>query len=289
MAIRENLLTYLQMKRSTLTSPIFLWIDAICINQAHVQERNHQVNMMKLIYAQAAKVDIWLGPAGDDSKLAIAHINTRARRPLEPSGLGFRTIWPDRVGDAICDLCERPYWRRMWIVQEVCHAEDITVWCGSHSFAWSTLEALYLKLKGLEDTSWFAHHRSAMRVLQSSACVMIWQRAHWRHPDTPVPSLRTLIEVFSTWRCSDVRDKVYALISMADRDTAVVPDYNKTPTDIYHEVADLTSRDDARWCKLLARVLAVPYNKLEMLDYTQERPQQLVLRKRLQFEDDGWF
>jgi Heterokaryon incompatibility protein (HET) len=42
---------------------IFLWIDAICINQATegVLERNHQVLMMGEIYAAAAQVLVWLG------------------------------------------------------------------------------------------------------------------------------------------------------------------------------------------------------------------------------------
>jgi hypothetical protein len=232
--IGGNLLAYLHMKRSTLKSPIFMWIDAICINQAHVHERNHQVSLMKDIYANAAAVDVWLGPAGDNSTIGINHINTKALRPLKAKGFAFARIWSDHVGKSLCELFERPYWRRMWIIQELCHAEDITVWCGNDSFSWSMLEALHLKLKDLEDSSWFAHHSFAIRVLQSPACVMVWQRAHRRHPNTPVPSLRTLIEVFYTWQCSDIRDKIYALISMAEKRTAVTPDYHKTSLEIYH-------------------------------------------------------
>jgi hypothetical protein len=35
-----------------------LWIDAICINQANIEERNHQVRMMRRIYEQPALVII---------------------------------------------------------------------------------------------------------------------------------------------------------------------------------------------------------------------------------------
>jgi hypothetical protein len=84
----------------------------------------------------------------------------------------------------------------MWIIQEIIHADKITVWCGKKGFEWSIFERLYLNLKTLEDTGWFAHHAFVMNVLQSSACVMVWQRAHWRHPETPTPSLQMLIEVF---------------------------------------------------------------------------------------------
>jgi hypothetical protein len=34
----------------------YLWIDAICINQEDIGERNHQVEMMSTIYGQAKSV-----------------------------------------------------------------------------------------------------------------------------------------------------------------------------------------------------------------------------------------
>lgn len=39
-----------------------LWIDAICINQEDIEERNEQVHYMHKIYHTAAEVLIWLGP-----------------------------------------------------------------------------------------------------------------------------------------------------------------------------------------------------------------------------------
>jgi hypothetical protein len=40
----------------------YLWIDAICINQADADEKGMQFTMMGSIYAQASRVLIWLGP-----------------------------------------------------------------------------------------------------------------------------------------------------------------------------------------------------------------------------------
>lgn len=39
-----------------------LWIDAICIDQQSVQEKNSQVSLMGEIYTRAQRVVIWLGP-----------------------------------------------------------------------------------------------------------------------------------------------------------------------------------------------------------------------------------
>jgi hypothetical protein len=43
------------------------WIDAICINQGSVLERNHQVQMMWQIYSNALSVAAWLGGTGGAS------------------------------------------------------------------------------------------------------------------------------------------------------------------------------------------------------------------------------
>ncbi|KAF2868679.1 heterokaryon incompatibility protein-domain-containing protein, partial [Massariosphaeria phaeospora] len=60
--VNKNLHTALRDLRNT-GSERFLWADAICINQADIQERNHQVSLMKSIYSSAARVIVWLGEA----------------------------------------------------------------------------------------------------------------------------------------------------------------------------------------------------------------------------------
>lgn len=38
-----------------------LWVDAVCINQANIQERSQQILLMRRIYSEAKHVLIWLG------------------------------------------------------------------------------------------------------------------------------------------------------------------------------------------------------------------------------------
>lgn len=54
------------------STPLLLWIDALCINQDDLQERSHQVQMMKQIYSRASSVLVWLGLHRDDSILVLA-------------------------------------------------------------------------------------------------------------------------------------------------------------------------------------------------------------------------
>jgi hypothetical protein len=42
-------------------SNLFIWVDAVCINQKDDSERAHQISLMKFIYPSAAQVYVWLG------------------------------------------------------------------------------------------------------------------------------------------------------------------------------------------------------------------------------------
>jgi hypothetical protein len=255
--VRKNLWNFLCQQSSLISQPKRFWIDALCIDQSNIYERNHQVNLMKDIYVGAEEVYVWLGNKSDNSGIAMDYIGRKATRGLKPKGPGYQRIWTREEGRALRDLCERPYWRRMWVIQEIVHAKKITVLCGPQSFTWDSVESLYLKLKGLQDTHWFPHHESAIQVLQSSAAVLVWQRAHYRHPETPAPSLRTLIEVFRHWQCAEIRDKVFALVSMASPDTTIVPDYSQSARDVYFAVCG--KHPDGGWAfeNMLSQVLGL--------------------------------
>ncbi|CZR70018.1 uncharacterized protein PAC_19919 [Phialocephala subalpina] len=115
-----------KIKKSTINKPKLFWIDAICINQSDINERNHQVGLMKRIYATAADVYIWLGREGDNSGLAMDFVAKKGAQNLRAKGPGYHPLWTKKVGRALGELCDRPYWRRMWIIQEIIHAEQIT-------------------------------------------------------------------------------------------------------------------------------------------------------------------
>ncbi|KAF2826945.1 HET-domain-containing protein, partial [Ophiobolus disseminans] len=51
--VRQNLFDFLNMIRKTQSTPPAYWIDALCINQADLAERNHQVAQMGDIYGHA--------------------------------------------------------------------------------------------------------------------------------------------------------------------------------------------------------------------------------------------
>ncbi len=74
--VRQNMWLAMQHLRSD-TEVRVLWIDATCINQQNIHERNHQVTQMGMIYHQATKVIIWLGSSDAVSKLAFGLLSSQ--------------------------------------------------------------------------------------------------------------------------------------------------------------------------------------------------------------------
>ncbi|RYP44776.1 hypothetical protein DL768_008787 [Monosporascus sp. mg162] len=66
--VTTNLLTALRhLRPPTGAGATALWVDAVCINQQGLDERRHQVTMMRDIYASAERVIIWLGVEDDET------------------------------------------------------------------------------------------------------------------------------------------------------------------------------------------------------------------------------
>jgi len=81
----ESALRHLREKQEQLV----IWVDAVCINQEDISERNFQVAIMRFIYNRAQRVYIWLGKGGEDAAEMFRTINSvgRWRRLLPDSAL----------------------------------------------------------------------------------------------------------------------------------------------------------------------------------------------------------
>ncbi|KAH7378041.1 heterokaryon incompatibility protein-domain-containing protein [Cadophora sp. MPI-SDFR-AT-0126] len=52
--------------------PRILWVDALCINQEDLKEREEQVTQMRLVYSCARRVLAWLGEEYESSDAAMS-------------------------------------------------------------------------------------------------------------------------------------------------------------------------------------------------------------------------
>lgn len=98
---RSNLAHSLKaaQKNKSLAGESF-WIDAICINQQDVEERNQQVSQMGFIYSQASSVLAWLGPSEDLTHF-FAFINRIA--PLISDSKTAKGAWYNNQSNRLRD------------------------------------------------------------------------------------------------------------------------------------------------------------------------------------------
>ncbi|CAN9322796.1 unnamed protein product [Alternaria alternata] len=230
--VTENLYLALQHLRSEHIDRV-IWIDAVCIDQSNERERGHQVQQMCKIYSQAEEVVVWLGQATretDDlmgslqrleelsSLYAYGHSHWKLAQWTEfwlsvPKNSDFEL----RKGLGL--LLSRPWFRRVWILQEIANAKKASISCGTKSIRAHTF-ALAPLLMGIKPDR---HCQAVLDIMPGRLRENTW----W----TENRDLYNLLLKFSESQASDPRDKVYALLGISSdlQDTdSLLPDYTKS-------------------------------------------------------------
>ena len=243
------------------SSKFRLWIDALCIHQVDAEERNVQVGKMRDIYSTSWSVVGFLGPEGDGSDKAINLLEVIAecfndkekceamRDLLEKEPRYFeRGSWL-----ALNKFTLRPYWERLWIVQEVAlGGERTTMFCGSRRIDWTILchgiEVIFKYLWLVKDTcaslDWKYRDPPGGRSWENTGPLHhiwkdLWTLGQLRNLESEPLSLSRLLEVSTFTTCSDGRDKVYGLLGLMDRQyaNAIKPDYGLRAQEAFIEAA----------------------------------------------------
>lgn len=111
------------------TGAFRLWVDALCINQEDDKEKGLQVAMMMEIYKAAFRTITYLGTPS----LEEAWSSSWKVLPEEPSGLEALQKKMRR------SLLGRPWFRRVWVEQEVVSSRDPWVQYGGFRIHWDHL------------------------------------------------------------------------------------------------------------------------------------------------------
>lgn len=242
--IKDNLFTALSCLRRA-TEDRWLWVDALCIDQADHREKTHQVGRMRQIYEKADWVLIWLGQSTEEVDLLMEMANTfgkRARRrstyrkntldawleewPMYIAELGgIQTEFNTRRRNGLLHLLDRPWFRRVWVVQEAFMARRATVLCG-----WNELPSevfvllpMMMQIEADEDV------QSVLDVMPG-----YFRQSSWRGYET---SLQTLLAKFKNSGATDPRDNIYALLGIASdvrSNGKLQPDYSVSTQSTFH-------------------------------------------------------
>jgi hypothetical protein len=239
-SITKSLATALRHLRKE-TEVVEIWIDAICINQRDTDEKSVQVRRMREIYEKARKVIIWLGPESGESGYAINAINNIDRRwamrtsqPAKERLIASPTL-DDRALQAINQLLHRPWWRRVWIIQEATCDNITYLKCGNH-------EVEFLAVVGT--VNFMTQHilEQALRqdfntpdITHLHRVIALDQLRLNRNRSECHIDLLSLLDNSRACEASDPRDKVFALSGLATdaQREAGNPDYSM-PVDVVY-------------------------------------------------------
>ncbi|KAG4441595.1 hypothetical protein IFR05_002930 [Cadophora sp. M221] len=218
-----------------------LWIDALCINQKNIQERNLQVCRMKSIYKIADDVLVWLGPAsrGGQSDRAIQFWEYLAEQCTHFAKDDFKDVTgynettamlkqelsnDPTLRHTLSEFANREYWRRVWIIQEVAVARQIIVQCGALTTNFKTLLTGFVfwrEVDRMEDSSRSPEMSKDLDARDS--CVdSLWQI----HDGTRERKSLSLLETLSSTSTSEATnpvDKVFALLGISHDGEDFVP------------------------------------------------------------------
>jgi hypothetical protein len=140
-----------------------IWVDQICIDQANLQERASQIQLMQMIFSLASTVLVWLGKAIRSDKMnmfagMMEWIHSPNRTGKINDALSFAKYTKELMTNdpglhPPCDekhylftkqmayeILEDPWFSRAWVVQEAVFAKNLQVYLGPVMLSWDLFE-----------------------------------------------------------------------------------------------------------------------------------------------------
>lgn len=179
---------------------------------------------MSLIYQKAERVVIWLGQGTEETDLVMDSMKQLHNIFVEKEGDWRQLGWfwikacPAGCYKGMRLILSRPWFRRIWILQEIANARVATVLCGKKSISAST----FAQVPGLLRLQPDPHCQAVLDIMPGVSRQTSW----WKDKR----DLYTLLRKFWKSEATDERDIVYALLGISS-DTyigkALLPDYEK--------------------------------------------------------------
>jgi len=227
-------------------SSIPVWIDAICINQNDLHERNHQVGLMSKIYHCAEKVQIDLGEGDEGTQRALMYLEQEYGF-MDSSGSPLKFFpytehAPMEVQKVLSDILARSWFKRLWVLQEVHFAKYAEVLCGRDKITWRVLRLIgshiYTNTNSKVNQAHGGHlpNEGAKQIATKIPPILTISEG-----GLTAKTLAEWMEETSSLECTDPRDTVYALLGLAsdiqNAELHILPDYTKTLFEIHPLVA----------------------------------------------------
>jgi hypothetical protein len=234
-----------------------VWLDAICIDQSDLVEKASQVAIMGDIYAKATNVLACIGPADDSSNAirdALKNLDAVLRDLPEDWWDALDSEWwepPEDEANTVRQIstqfnkvCDRSYFSRVWIVQELFEGRGRTVLlCGSYQLDLDKLRDLSTRLykycRAWTDkpyhSSWLSGRLSELETLLTL------------HDDSDF-SLSGVLVSIDEFECHDVRDRIFGTLRLVDwarfGKSIPIPDYQVSSLQLAFDMMSLVDAHD---------------------------------------------
>ena len=214
------------------SEPRILWVDAICIDQNSIEERNQQVRRMHGIFKNAQQVLIWFGIGTSTTEsilgLKVIRILNAHIQNAKATGWDIRHRDPEwkkiceapEVDLSLLEIAKVSWWDRVWVTQEIALSAKATVIYGDQELDWSEFGALSAWMArdgaptngcpGWRSLITCVLHKETIRLMKESI------------------SLPTALLFTTANEASDPRDRVFGIAGLLRRDSQVDVDYTQT-------------------------------------------------------------
>ncbi|KAF8854452.1 HET-domain-containing protein [Acephala macrosclerotiorum] len=155
---------------------------------------------------------------------------------------------------AIDKIFQHPWWERVWVIQEATLAKALYVICGHESLPWTVLSQIYPTFVNHSSQIERSPHEKLLEPLHR----LNQMRVQWMmlaeefsegynqaetssllRPRRPTYlKLENLVPRFRSCKSTDPRDKIYALLGLADDYDSIVADYSISSLDAYVRFAE---------------------------------------------------
>jgi hypothetical protein len=220
------------------------WIDALCINQIDNLERSEQVRKMRTIYERAEQVIVWLGRRSSSSLLAFSLFGDLYENRHSPEYINntLRDQGKIQSFKAVISLFRRDYWNRVWIIQELYSAKEITIMSGKYRISWDKVQAvqdILVSRHYINDLVQLSNEEPDLKGLAFYFQIrgpryLRLEEAH----SSNLPDLYDILSKFWNTNATDPRDKVYALVGLttARDDSRLTIDYSASVRQVFIDV-----------------------------------------------------
>ncbi|KAK4891941.1 hypothetical protein LTR27_009466 [Elasticomyces elasticus] len=295
MPIRRNCWVALNQLRQRDTGQHY-WLDFISIDQENDEEKSAEVQRMASIYEQAHTTALCLGEHDEASQLVFGLLRWHERRAMSEAKntsvdqYESFTYTRSKYDPAIWAFHGRSYFSRLWIVQEILLSKNIHVYCGDDRVPWKLFEAVTRR----KTAFW-----SAATTCSDSFLDQIFMlRDRFTNSQGQGTTLDQLLAGCATRRCSDPRDKVFALLGLIARDHRgdIKPDYSMSQralslTAVRHCVSIVQDREWHSAIRLLVRALQSDENDpmlVMMAKNTVDRVRRVTSAVLQRLEETAW-